>query len=155
MTKRLNQARQELRNALSGLQPHETFDIVAFSDDVKAFRGSMVPANAASIKQAHQFLDELRFVGGTNLSKAMERALSRPGVNLVVVITDGVPSQGLLRFKSITREIRKLNTQRARIFTIGLVGKDPFGEDRTFEAARLLEQISKDSGGEFKIYPLG
>ena len=154
MVTRLKRARQELRDALSTLQPAESFNIIAFSNDITVFRNGLVPVTPASVAQANTFLDGLRFEKSTNLEKALVSALQQSGVNLVVVITDGVPTQGQTNYKKLTRRIRSLNRNKARIFTIGLVGLDPFGKDRTFEAARLLEQISRDSQGEFKVYPL-
>jgi Ca-activated chloride channel family protein len=154
MVTRLKRARQEVHDALATLQPEESFSIIAFSNDITVFRSALVPATPANVEQANTFLDDLRFQDGTNLEKALRAALAQPGVNLVVVITDGVPTQGQRNWKKLTRLVRSLNRSKARIFTIGLVGLDPFGKDRTFEAARLLQQISQDSNGEFKVFPL-
>lgn len=164
MTSRIDRARQEIRDALGGLAPGESFDIVTFSNDAQAFDDRLDPATPRMIAHASHFLSTLRPDGGTNLRSAMERALSISGVNVVVLVTDGDPTidseddftEDTDRyFKALTRRVRALNVSHARIFTIGLVGKDPEGRDRTFEGTRLLRQISADSGGTSKIVSLG
>jgi Mg-chelatase subunit ChlD len=155
MLNRLAKARAELRAAMATLQPSETFDIVAFFGDIRVFRGAQVAATPENIAAAGVFLDGLDFEEGTNFEKALLSALGRRGVNLVVLITDGVPTVGQTKWKKLTKEIREANRSRARIFTIGLVGQDPQGKDRSFEAKRLLQQISGDSGGQSKLFPLG
>jgi len=155
MIERIGKAKRELHAALSTLRPEESFDIVAFFADIQVFRGSQVPPTPDNIGAANAFVDKLDLEDGTNLEKAMLSALRRPGINLVVLITDGVPTQGQTKWKKLTREFKAENRNGARIFTIGLVGKDPFGKDQTFAASRLLQQIANDSNGEFKLYPLG
>ena len=87
-----------------------------------------------------------------------------PGVNVVFVITDGVPTidaygDGIDDTKkymaAFPRRVRGWNVSNARIYTVGLVGKDPDGRDESFEAAGMLQQISRESGGVSKIVTVG
>lgn len=155
MTSRIDRARQELRDSLAGLQPGESFDIITFSDKVRTFDGQMDPATPEMVRRADYFLGTLQVIGGTNLDDALGRALSMQGVNVVFVMTDGVPTQGETNFRKIARNVRALNSSHARIYTVGLVGKNPDGTDDSFEATGLLQQISRESGGVSKIVPLG
>jgi len=154
MVTRLKRARQEVRDALATLQPEESFNIIAFSNDITVFRNALVPVTPANIQQANAFLDGLKFEKSTNLEKALRKALAQPDVNLVVVITDGVPTQGQTNWKKLSQLVRSINRNKARIFTIGVVGLHPQGTDRSFEVVRLLQQIARDSRGEFKLFPL-
>lgn len=155
MTSRIDRARQELRESLAGLQPGESFNIITFSDKVHAFDRALDPATPTMVRRASDFLDTLQVTGGTNLDDALARALTMQGVNVVFVMTDGVPTQGETNFRKIARNARALNVNHARIYTVGLVGKNPDGTDDSFEAADLLKQISRESGGVSKIVPLG
>ena len=160
MTSRIDKAESELRHALAGLQPDETFNVVAFSDEARAFDPDMAPATPERKDRADQFLGGLRVDGATNLEAAMRLALSRSGVNEVVLLTDGVPTNDdgpypPEEFPHIAERIDRMNTQRARISTIGLVGVSPDGKDQSFEAANLLKQIARDSGGVCKLVTLG
>jgi Ca-activated chloride channel family protein len=155
MLNRLEPAKRELRANLASLQPFESFDIVGFCSEAQPFRNAMVPATPENLQQANGFLNQLTFCNGTNLQKALRSALKRPRVNLVVIITDGVPNLGRTKTSDLTKIARDLNRTGARIFTVGLVGRDPEGKDRTFEASQLLEQLARESNGQFKITPLG
>ncbi len=160
MTSRIDKAESELRHALDGLQTDETFNIVAFSDDARAFDPDMAPATAGRKGRAEHFLSGLRVVGATNLEAAMRLALGQQGVNEVVLLTDGVPTNDdgpypPEEFPHIAERIDRMNTQRARISAIGMVGVSPDGENQSFEAANLLKQIAHDSGGACKFVTLG
>jgi len=160
MTSRVGRADQELARALDGLRPSETFNIVVFSDDARAFARNMAPATPSQIRRAKAFLAALEVIGGTNLEAAMRLALRQADVNEVMLLTDGVPTgpDGPYppeEFPRIARDIDGFNTHRARISTIGLVGVSPDGEDQSFEAALLLKRIAHDSGGASELVPLG
>ena len=155
MSSRIDRAEGELRQAIRGLRPDETFNIIAFSDEVRSFDSDMAPATPSLIRKASDYLDTLRVGGGTDLEAAVLRALSLPDVNEIVVLTDGVPTEGEDNFETLAREIRRRNVNHARISTIGLVGKNPDGVDQSFEAASLLRQIAHDSGGASKLVTLG
>jgi len=155
MSSRIERAKKELRRALAGLRPGETFNVVAFSDNVRSFDTGMAPAAPDTVRQASDYLDTLQVDGGTNLEAAMIRALTRHGVNEVVLLTDGVPTEGETDFKALAREVRRLNSNHARISAVGMVGKNPDGTDNSFEAAQLLEQIAADSGGVAKEVTVG
>ncbi|MGI8765952.1 MAG: hypothetical protein ACR2KM_05505, partial [Gemmatimonadaceae bacterium] len=115
------------------------------------FGKQLLPATPANVAQANRFLDKLKLGDGTNVEGALVRALSMRGVNVVVLITDGVPNYGEQDFDKLAVRVRALNTQKARIFTVGLVGKNPDGSDDSFLATRLLENIAAQNGGEFKL----
>lgn len=155
MKTRIDRARQELRNALATLQGGESFDIIAFGGATKAFSDQLVPADTQDIQNGNRFLDSLDYIPGTDLQDALYAALAVKGVNVVVLITDGVPTVGETDFDKIARHIRKHNGPRARIYTIGLVGKNPDGTDQSFEAGQLLQQLAHDSGGDSRLVPLG
>ena len=160
MSSRIDRVEMEVRRALRGLRPGETFNIVAFSDEVRTFDTSMAPAAPDLVRKASAYLDTLEVGGKTNLEGAMAKALSLPGVNEVVLLTDGVPTNEdgpypKEEFPRIAREINRFNRQRARISAVGMIGKNPDGTDDSFEAAHLLQQIARDSGGVAELVTVG
>jgi Mg-chelatase subunit ChlD len=155
MPTRIERAKDELRNALATLAPGESFDIVAFCARRHTFDSELVEATPKTIADGNEFLDSLSLDEGTDLQSALYQALDVPGVNTVVVITDGVPTVGETNFGKIARHARQHNRQHAKIFTIGLVGKNPDGSDDSFEASWLLRQLAKESGGQCKLVELG
>lgn len=155
MPTRIAQAKEELRTALETLGQSETFGLVAFDKQAHPFQSGMAAVTPESIAQAQAWLDAQELGEGTNLEAALRFALGQPDVNTVVVLTDGVPTVGESNADKLARLARRLNTNRARIYTIGLVGKNPDGSDDTFEAAGLLQRLARESGGESRLTRLG
>lgn len=155
MESRIDRAEKELRDTLAGMTTDESFDIIAFGGVTQPFDTQLEPATKENIAQASRFLDTLRLREGTNLELAMRQAFAVPGVNVVFIITDGLPSVGETDNKKLIRLARELNRPHARVYTVGLVGRNPDGSGDPFEAAKLLQQISRDSGGQSKVVTLG
>lgn len=155
MSSRIGRADDELRGAMHGLRPGETFNIVAFSGGSVLFDPDMAEATPWMVQRASIFLDTLKIGGGTNLGAAVARALMLRDVNEVVVMTDGVPTAGELDFRRLAQVIRQFNTRHARISTVGMVGRNPDNTDNSFEAAGLLREIADDSGGASKLVTVG
>ncbi|HEY0076074.1 MAG TPA: VWA domain-containing protein, partial [Abditibacteriaceae bacterium] len=155
MQPRLARAKQELRDALKTLQSNELFNIVSFYGKAWPLSKKLLPATPQNLAQGQKFITALRLNKGTNLENAMQNALASADVNVVVVITDGVPTYGETDFSRLAARIRNLNRGRARIFTIGLVGKDPDGTDQSFEASQLLEQVARENNGDYRQVALG
>jgi len=156
MVSRIDTTRRELTDALGTLTPDESFDLIAFSDKAHVFDDARLdPATAGNIALAKQWLAYQRPEGGTALQAALMDALAMPNVNVVVVITDGVPTIGETNFGKIAKNVKRRNKNHARIYTVGLIGKNPDGTDDSFEAARLLTQLADESGGTHKFVELG
>ncbi len=157
MVSRIVRADAEIRKALAGLRPDETFDIIAFNEEVYPFDPDLEPATPDMIHQASVYLDTLQVNAGTNTQAGMTAALIIPHVNEIVLLTDGVPSpgMGIDDPDKLADYIRRRNHNHARISCVGMVGTDQDGIDRTFEGTHLLERIAHDSGGACEIVPLG
>ncbi len=155
MTTRLPKAVEELRACLAGLSRDDLFDIIAFGGHTRTMEDYLEPATSDSISEANSFLQDLRLMDGTDLESALTQALDMEHVNEIVVLTDGVPTWGETDLPTLAREIRNRNIDHVRIDTIGLVGIDPEGKVSKFDAANLLHQIARDSGGDFRLVPLG
>ncbi len=161
MEPRIERAKNELRSALNGLVAGESFNIIGFSEAAKRFKKTLLPATPDNIRMANKWLDNIPLDGGTDVGKAMKQAFSVKGanINVVVLITDGVPNYGITDFDQLAQAIRSMNITGARIDTIGLKG-DNFDDedgtsaaDREFGASKLLQQIAKDSGGGYHLVP--
>ena len=155
MVSRIVRADSEIRKAMAGLRPDETFDIIAFNNDVHSFDTELVPATRSMVHQASVFLDTLQVNDGTNTQAGMTAALSLPGVNEVVLLTDGVPGMGITDTDSLAEYIQHRNRNHARISCVGMVGTDQDGIDRTFEGTALLQRIARDNDGACEIVKLG
>lgn len=106
---------------LKTLRPMDYFRIIPFSTEAESFRVSSVPATAANVAAAVQYLRGLRAEGSTNIQAALERALEHEarGIPIVLFLTDGLPTVGERSQARLARMAADLRA-RARLFTFGL-----------------------------------
>ena len=159
---KIAQARDAASYVLERLGPGDRFGIVDFSRNVRTFDESLRPARDAA--DAVDYVADLEAAGGTNISGALNRALSfldgdRPGT--IIFLTDGLPTAGITDPDSIMRAVEGAAPERTQLFTFGvgfdvdtvlldelanrLVGTSHYvtPEERVDrEVARLFERIS-------------
>lgn len=137
---KIKQVREAARQVLAGLQPGETFNILAYNDTVDRFRTEPTTKTDASVDEAFTFLDRLQAQGGTNIHDALLEALRPKPVEetlpIVLFLTDGLPTVGQTSETAIRNVAAKSNPHQRRIFTFG-VGVDV--------NAPLLESIATDT----------
>ena len=69
-------AREAIHFALDGLDPDDTFNIIAFDDGTQPLFSSARPAEAGTIATARRFADQLNADGGTEMFNALQLALT-------------------------------------------------------------------------------
>lgn len=124
---KLEQARAAAIGVIEALDGEESFQIVDFAAEVRAFAPRPVPRSAENVRAARTYLDELRPLGGTNIGEALQIALAqepRPEtLPIVLFLTDGLPTVGLRGELELARAVEGANAHGRRIFTFG-VGAD-------------------------------
>ncbi len=136
---KISQAKEALNFCINSLGSNEYFNIILFSTEVKLFKRELV--SAASFKyEALDFINHIEAKGGTNINEALLTALdmksNRSHSSKIVFITDGLPTVGVKDIDEIRRNIKRLNSEKFRIFTFG-VGYDV--------NTQLLDGIAQDS----------
>jgi len=115
----LDTAKLLLKDLLGGLLPIDTFNVMLFAGGSKVMSKSPVPATPAQIEQAIEIIENSRGGGGTELLKAMNRAMALPkheGVSrTMVVITDGY-----VQAEHDVFEIIQQNLDHTNVFTFGI-----------------------------------
>lgn len=138
---KLVQAKAAGRRILSSLGRADRFRIIDFSTDVRSFRDGWAAATEDNIDAARRYIDGLRAEGSTNISGALEEALSADAANgrlpLVVFVTDGEPTVGERSPDAIAARVSRLRGE-ARLFTFG-VSADV--------NATLIEQLALEGRG--------
>ncbi|HJR62753.1 MAG TPA: VIT domain-containing protein [Gemmatimonadaceae bacterium] len=139
--RKMEQARAAGKQLLSTLDPRDRFRVIAFSSGVDTFRDDFAAATRANIDEAHDYLDDLKASGGTNIAGALREALdvpTEPGrLPLVLFVTDGEPTVGERDPQAIASRAAELRGRR-RVFTFGL------GADVN---VALLEQLALQGRG--------
>ncbi len=120
---KMHQARTALAQALSTLNQHDRFRIIAFSSSVRHFRDGFTPATEEELREARAFVRDLRANGGTNIEGALSAVTDTPDdperLSLIVFLTDGLPSVGEQRPEQLAEQAAARRGE-ARIFTFGL-----------------------------------
>jgi Ca-activated chloride channel homolog len=138
---KIEQARAAGKQLLGTLSPMDRFRLIDFSSDVRTFRDGFSTANRENIRAAERYLDQLDAGGSTNISGALDEALSAPiqagRIPIILFLTDGQPTVGERDASVIAGNVAKQRGSR-RLFTFG-VGADL--------DVSLIEQLALEGRG--------
>src|SRR5690606_39699 len=141
------QARDALTQILGRLNADDRFSVVGFDDRLDVYSQSLRPVERASIQEAYWFVDSLTARDGTDIGAGLQQALTviqaserRPdAAQMIVFLTDGLATSGIVADEEIRRLISDLNHDRiVRIHAFG-VGYDV--------NTHLLDGLAADNGG--------
>ncbi len=149
----IEQAKASIIYALDGLSAGDRFNILQFNSKVYALSSQSLAANASNIGKAKAYVRRLQANGGTEISLALDKALSQQNVasdrlRQVLFITDGAVSNESQLFNQIRDQL-----QNSRLFTIG-IGSAPNAHfmQRAAEIGRgTYTYIGKQSEVESKM----
>lgn len=148
---KLMQVKEALQHILTELNQGDTFNIIRFSTMTHKL-GTMRYTGTA-VRKAKKYINSLEVEGGTNIDGGLKDAMEqdvesivsdsvRP--HIIVMLTDGQPTQGVTSEKVILKNVRERNKEKATIFCLG------FGSGADMD---LLEKISlQNRGSARKIY---
>jgi Ca-activated chloride channel family protein len=139
---KLEQVKKALSYSVANLKGADRFNIIDFSTEARRFRSDLVTADAETKKQAERYIEDLAARGGTNIEEALRFALeSTPQegrLQMVVLLTDGEPTIGVIQIDEILKSVRERNRAGRRLFVFGV------GEDLN---AKLLDLLVKENRG--------
>ncbi|HEV7839383.1 MAG TPA: VWA domain-containing protein, partial [Gemmatimonadaceae bacterium] len=123
---KIEQARAAGKQILNTLSPMDRFRLIDFSSDVRTFRDGFSTATRENLRAAERYLDQLEAQGSTNISGALDEALSTSAQSgrlpIILFLTDGQPTVGERDPSAIASRVAKQRGSR-RLFTFG-VGAD-------------------------------
>jgi len=148
---KLNLARRYLVESLLALNEQDSFNIIVFSKDTKLYYPSgTIIATKENIGNAIEFLNQwtpqnTKSNTKTDLLSPILYALNMKP-NIVVTVTDGLPTVGVIQPEKILEKIGDTNINiKAKIFAIGME------MDEEMPEALLLKEISSQNNGEFQL----
>ena len=127
---------------LHNLRAEDQFDLILFNEDTTAFSPKPVSATPEAVEGALQFVRNSSLGGGTNIKKALERAVEQAssfadGEPSIVLVSDANPTLETTKTQAISAV---LEGRRIRLFAFGL-GADANGG--------LLRELSEKTHGYF------
>src|SRR6266581_4084857 len=138
---KIEQARSAGKQLLRTLSPMDRFRLIDFSSDVRTFRDNFSTATRENIRVGERYLDQLDAQGSTNISGALDEALSsrvQSGrLPIILFLTDGQPTVGERDASVIASNVAKQRGSR-RVFTFGV------GADLNVS---LIEQLALEGRG--------
>ena len=138
---KIEQARAAGKQFLRTLSAADRFRLIDFSSDVRTFRDDFAYATRDNLRAAERYLDALEAQGSTNISGALDEALSVPQqagrLPIVLFLTDGLPTVGERDGGAIASSVAKRRGSR-RVFTFGV------GSDLNIS---LIEQLALEGRG--------
>lgn len=150
----IKQAKAAIEHALSRLEPHDTFQIIQFSNNASQFGSKPLPATKKNLKKGRDYVRNLRGEGGTYMIEGIKAALDFPHdperLRFVTFLTDGyIGNEAQILGEIHTRIVQHENA--SRIFSFG-VGSSPnrFLTDRMAKLGRgAVAYLSlKDDGAK-------
>ena len=144
----LEQAKAALRYVLKNLNRGDRFNVVSYSDSMDTFFDGLVPAEAKNVEEALDRVDRIEATGGTNIDEALTLAMKivagqqgqaagRP--KYILFMTDGQPTIGRTEVADILDDVRKANSDQARLLAFG-VGYDV--------NTHLLDKLAEQNNGK-------
>ena len=138
---KIEQARAAGKQLLHTLSSMDRFRLIDFSSDVRTFRDDFTTATRENVRAAERYLDDLDAEGSTNISGALDEALSARvesgRLPIILFLTDGQPTVGERNADAIARNVAKRRGSR-RLFTFGV------GADLNVS---LIEQLALEGRG--------
>jgi Ca-activated chloride channel family protein len=139
---KIEQAKKALEFCVSSLSEGDRFNIVSFATETRNFTGELQNVTKENVESARTFIKDLTARGGTNINDSLISALKMFPKSekspMVVFITDGEPTIGIVDPKSILENVKKANTSNIRIFVFG-VGYDV--------NTHLLDKLAEENRG--------
>jgi len=124
---KIEKAKAALRHGVRSLNLRDRFTVIPFAGEEHVMSQGLVAANEQGKKQALEFIEKMRATGGTNINGALMAAIKQlpPGarMQMVVLITDGLPTVGETQVSQILANVKQAATPQVRLFTFG-VGYD-------------------------------
>jgi hypothetical protein len=139
-----------MRNSLTFLEPHDSFNVMAFSTELAVYQGDFVPVTEEAVSEASAYLADIQpktNAKGTDhdmLITLTETAKTAP--TIVVLFSDGIPTT--IKGPDLTL-IGEHATGNGRIFAMG-IGMAP-----NFPGAVMLKQLATVSEGDLWLVDRG
>ena len=119
---RLVQEEEGIIYSLKHLNPDDHFNIFVFKDKTIPFNPTSLNVNPENVKNAIEFLQGLKSWSTTDFYDALKASINLPNPfvpSYRVIMSDGIPTVGVLDDRRVINEISKINDNKVSVFTFG------------------------------------
>jgi len=157
---KLEQVKEAFGNIIEDLPSGDSFNIIFFDSAVQSYSGTLMEANPEQKAGALEFVNSLEANGGTNINEALLTALGMFNpesgrVPIIVFLTDGEPTAGVVSPYAIRQNIKDANTVEVAIFSIAFGIEDEnnysFLRAMSLENYGTAERFSPDDNASEEI----
>ncbi|XP_077384752.1 inter-alpha-trypsin inhibitor heavy chain H3-like [Festucalex cinctus] len=146
---KMHQTREAMQAILQDLKEDDYFAIVEFNGEINCWKETMTKATKENVTQAVGFVKQLYSRGGTNINDALlrgvnmllkdkvEKRIPERSIDMILLLTDGMPGPGETDPKKIQENIVSANGGNTTLFSLG------FGNDVDYAFLNVLSQGNK------------
>ncbi|CAL8338278.1 unnamed protein product [Lota lota] len=147
---KMTQTRQALKSILSDLHQEDYFGIIIFDSEIIPWKQSLTKATEENLAEAINYVQGIRERGVTNINDAVmtainmlytdrrENKLSERSVDMIILLTDGMPNDGEQFLPRIQQNVREAIGNNMSLFCLG------FGDDVDYS---FLDVMAKQNNG--------
>ncbi|XP_061641307.1 inter-alpha-trypsin inhibitor heavy chain H3-like isoform X2 [Phyllopteryx taeniolatus] len=148
--KKIIQTRDALAAILKDLHEDDHFAVILFDSEIVTWKDSVMKATKENVTDAVAYIGKLKERGATDINGALLKAvtmlmkerkckrLPERSVDMIILLTDGMPNHGVSNLKSIQENIRQAIDGNMSLFCLG------FGNDVDYS---FLDVMSKQNKG--------
>ncbi|MBU4222641.1 MAG: VIT and VWA domain-containing protein, partial [Euryarchaeota archaeon] len=120
---KIAQVKKVFTKIISDLPPDDYFNVIFFDATMRIYSGNLMEANTKNKADAANFVNSLDASSGTNINQALLDAVGMfktdsKRVPIIVFLTDGEPTEGIISPFVIRKNIKDANKAKVSIFTI-------------------------------------
>ena len=140
---KLERAFEATEYFLNGLKPQDEFNLILFNSETETFSEKPLSATTENTEKALQFVRDSSLIGGTNLKKALRKAIEQAnnfsiGERNIILISDANPTLETTDYNSIKSLFDGENSVKLFAFALG--------NDAN---STLLKDLSETTNGYF------
>uniref|UniRef100_A0A8P4GA79 Inter-alpha-trypsin inhibitor heavy chain H3 n=1 Tax=Dicentrarchus labrax TaxID=13489 RepID=A0A8P4GA79_DICLA len=152
--RKMVQTREALLAILKDLHEEDYFALIQFDDRIDSWQKSLTKATKENVDQAMIYVQQINYRGGTNINQAVltgvemllkdrrEKKLPERSVDMIILLTDGMPNSGekatCSHLPRIQENVRSAIRGNMSLFCLG------FGNDVDYS---FLDVMSKQNKG--------
>nr|CBN81064.1 Inter-alpha-trypsin inhibitor heavy chain H3 [Dicentrarchus labrax] len=150
MRRKMVQTREALLAILKDLHEEDYFALIQFDDRIDSWQKSLTKATKENVDQAMIYVQQINYRGGTDINQAVltgvemllkdrrEKKLPERSVDMIILLTDGMPNSGESHLPRIQENVRSAIRGNMSLFCLG------FGNDVDYS---FLDVMSKQNKG--------